>query len=216
MPTATLGLIPGSPGTADILTELARLGDTRTWEPGEIVVTEGDPADCMYVIHHGELRVFVSGEGGREVELSTLGPGEFFGELMLGVERRTASVQTTARTQLTRVTRTALERLVQDRPDLAFLLIQSLVARVRALTRTVRDLASMDVYGRLVGLFDALAQEERGVRFVPGPLSQQRIADRVGASRAMVHKLLHDLEKGGYVTLGKERIVLLKKLPRRW
>jgi CRP/FNR family transcriptional regulator, cyclic AMP receptor protein len=216
MPTATLGLIPGSPGTADILTELARLGDTRTWEPGEIVVTEGDPADCMYVIHHGELRVFVSGEGGREVELSTLGPGEFFGELMLGVERRTASVQTTARTQLTRVTRAALERLVQDRPDLAFLLIQSLVARVRALTRTVRDLASMDVYGRLVGLFDALAQEERGVRFVPGPLSQQRIADRVGASRAMVHKLLHDLEKGGYVTLGKERIVLLKKLPRRW
>ncbi len=216
MPTATLGLISGSPGTADILTELARLGDTRTWEPGEIVVTEGDPADCMYVIHHGELRVFVSGEGGREVELSTLGPGEFFGELMLGVERRTASVQTTARTQLTRVTRAALERLVQDRPDLAFLLIQSLVARVRALTRTVRDLASMDVYGRLVGLFDALAQEERGVRFVPGPLSQQRIADRVGASRAMVHKLLHDLEKGGYVTLGKERIVLLKKLPRRW
>lgn len=213
MPTATLGQ---TPGTADILTELAKLGDTRTWEPGQIVVTEGDPADCMYVIHHGELRVFVSGEGGREVELSTLGPGEFFGELMLGVERRTASVQTTARTQLTRVTRTALERLVQDRPDLAFLLIQSLVARVRALTRTVRDLASMDVYGRLVGLFDALAQEERGVRFVPGPLSQQRIADRVGASRAMVHKLLHDLEKGGYVTLGKERIVLLKKLPRRW
>lgn len=216
MPNATLGPAPGSPGTADILTELAKLGDTRTWGPGEIVVTEGDPADCMYVIHSGELRVFVSGEGGREVELSTMGPGEFFGELMLGVERRTASVQTTTRTQLTRVTRTALERLVQDRPDLAFLLIQSLVARVRALTRTVRDLASMDVYGRLVGLFDALAQEERGVRFVPGPLSQQRIADRVGASRAMDHKLLHDLEKGGYVTLGKERIVLLKKLPRRW
>lgn len=212
----TLGLTPGTPDTAAILTELARLGDTRTWEPGEIVVTEGDPADSMYVIHHGELRVFVSGEGGREVELSTLGPGEFFGELMLGVERRTASVQTTARTQLTRVTRAALERLVQDRPDLAFLLIQALVMRVRTLTRTVRDLASMDVYGRLVGLFDALAQEERGVRFVPGPLSQQRIADRVGASRAMVHKLLHDLEKGGYVTLGKERIVLLKKLPRRW
>jgi CRP/FNR family transcriptional regulator, cyclic AMP receptor protein len=212
----TLGPTSGSPGTADILTELAKLGDTRTWGPGETVVTEGDPADCMYVIHHGELRVFVSGEGGREVELSTLGPGEFFGELMLGVERRTASVQTTAKTQLTRVTRGALEQLVQNRPDLAFLLIQSLVARVRALTRTVRDLASMDVYGRLVGLFDALAQEERGVHFVPGPLSQQRIADRVGASRAMVHRLLHDLENGGYVELSRERIVLLKKLPRRW
>ena len=41
----------------DFLVELAKLGDTRTWEPGTTVVTEGDVADCMYIIHAGELRV---------------------------------------------------------------------------------------------------------------------------------------------------------------
>ena len=68
----------------EVLTELARLGETRSWEAGAVVVAEGEPADCMYLIHEGELRVFVAGEGGREVELSTMGPGEYFGELMLG------------------------------------------------------------------------------------------------------------------------------------
>jgi hypothetical protein len=54
-------------------------------------------------------------------------------------------------------------------------------------------LASVDVYGGLVGLFDALAVDDKGLRVVPGPLSQQRIAERVGATKAMVNRLLTDL-----------------------
>jgi CRP/FNR family transcriptional regulator, cyclic AMP receptor protein len=201
---------------SEILAELSRLGETRTWEPGTVVVAEGEPADCMYLIHEGELRVFVAGEGGREVELSTMGAGEYFGELMLGGERRSASVQAVARSRLTRVTRPVMERMLSDRPDMAFHLIQRLAQRVRTLTHTVRNLASVDVYGRLVGLLEALAVEQQGQTVVPGPLSQQRIADRVGASRAMVNRLLHDLERGGYIQLGRGTIVLLKRLPRRW
>lgn len=201
----------------DILAELARLGETRSWEPGAAVVSEGDAADCMYVIHDGELRVVVAGDGGRVVELGTLRAGELFGELMLGGELRSATVQVVQRARLTRVGRSEVERLVAERPDLAFQLIQYLVQRVRSLTRTVRNLASVDVYGRLVGLFEALAVGDgKGLRIVPGPLSQQRIAERVGASRAMVNRLLKDLERGGYVELSRGRIVLLKKLPLHW
>ena len=202
--------------STEFLRELARLGETRTWEPGTTVVSQGDPADCMYVIHDGELRVVVAGEGGRIVELNTLRPGDFFGELILSGELRSATVQVTTLARLTRVTRTEVERLLSSRPDLAVQLVQRLVQRVRALTRTVGNLASADVYGRLAGLFDALAVDERGQRVVPGPLSQQRIAERVGASKAMVNRLLQDLEGGGYIEVSRERIVLLKKLPSRW
>ena len=85
-----------------------------------------------------------------------------------------------------------------------------------SLTRTVGRLASVDVYGRLVGLFDALAVEDKGQRVVPGPLSQQRIAERVGASKAMVNRLLTDLARGGYIEVTRERIVLLRLLPPKW
>jgi CRP/FNR family cyclic AMP-dependent transcriptional regulator len=202
--------------SGDFLAELARLGETRTWEPGAAVVTEGDVADCMYLIHEGELRAFVVGDGGRVVELNTLHAGELFGELMLSGELRSATVQVTTRARLTRVTRAQAERVLAHRPELAFLLIQRLVQRVRTLTRTVGRLASVDVYGRLVGLFEALAIDYKGLRVVPGPLSQQRIAERVGSSKAMVNRLLTDLTKGGYIEVSRERIVLLRKLPPKW
>ena len=120
------------------------------------------------------------------------------------------------RARLTRVTRPVMERLLAERPDIAFHLIQRLALRVRTLTHTVRNLASVDVYGRLVGLLEALAIDQQGQRVVAGALSQQRMADRVGASRAMINRLLHDLVRGGYIELTRGRIVLLKKLPRRW
>lgn len=202
--------------SVEFLHELSRLGETRTWEPGATVVSQGDAADCMYVIHEGELRVLIAGDGGRVVELNTLRAGDLIGELILGGEVRSATVQATTRSRLTRVTRAEVERLLADRPDLAFLLVQRLVERVRGLTRTVGLLASSDVYGRLVGLFDALAVDGPGERFVPGPMSQQRIAERVGASKAMVNRLLQDLERGGYIAATRERIVLLRKLPPKW
>ncbi len=200
----------------DVLAELEKLGDTRTWEPGTAVVTEGEVADCMYIVHTGELRAVVAGEGGRLMELNTLGPGEIFGELMLSGERRAATVEVTVRARLTRVTRAEVERVLASRPDLAWHLIQRLVQRVRTLTGTVGRLASVDVYGRLLGLFDTLAVEQDGRRVVPGPLSQTRIAERLGASKAMVNRLLQDLARGGYIEVSRTQIVLLKNLPPRW
>jgi len=111
----------------DILTELARLSETRSWEPGTTIVTEGDAADCMHLIHEGELRAFVAGDGGPVVELNTLRAGELFGELTLTGEPRAASVQVTTRARLTRVTllprltrltRAEAERVLAQRPEL--------------------------------------------------------------------------------------------------
>ncbi|KPF47593.1 hypothetical protein IP87_00665 [beta proteobacterium AAP121] len=202
--------------TEEILTALSQLGDTRNWEPGSVVVGEGEVADSLFVVHAGLLRAVVAGQGGRTVELNTLGPGEIFGELMLGGGARAATVAVVERARLTRVARPDVERLLAARPDLALHLIQRLAQRVRTLTSTVRQLASVDVYGRLVGLFDALAQERHSQRVVPGPLSQARIAERLGASKAMVNRLLQDLAAGGYIEVTREQIVLLKPLPARW
>ena len=102
----------------DILAELARHGETRTWEPGSVVIHEGDEADCLYIIHSGELRAVVAGDGDRQVELNTLGPGEFFGELMLSGGRRSATVEVISRAQLTRVPKAALEQVLAAHPQL--------------------------------------------------------------------------------------------------
>ena len=100
---------------------MARLGETRTWEPGATVVNPGDAADCMYLVPDGELRAIVAGDRGRRswasgrgraVELYTPSAGEMFGELMSRGEPRAAPVQVTTRARLTGVTRAAAAALV--------------------------------------------------------------------------------------------------------
>ena len=135
---------------------------------------------------------------------------------MLSGGLRAATVEVTERAQLTRVPRAEVEQVLTARSDLALRMIHRLVQRVRTLTATVGRLASVTVYGRLVGLFDALAVEEHGLRVVPGPMSQARIGERPGAPRAMVNRLLQDLARGGYIEMPRGRIVLLKSLPPRW
>ena len=199
-----------------LLQALAALGHTRPYAKGTIVVTEGEPALSMYLVHEGQLRVFVSDEDGKEVELNMIGPGEYFGELMLGSQVRTATVQTTTKARLTMITRAEFEQALAAQPTLAFHVIQHLIDRVRQLSRNVQGLVSMDVYGRVARLFGELARDEGGVRVVPGPLSQQKIADKVGASRSMINRILQDLAAGGYIEASRERIVLRKPLPKRW
>jgi CRP/FNR family cyclic AMP-dependent transcriptional regulator len=199
-----------------LLAELAERGASRPYQKGTIVVAEGEPAQSMYLVLEGALRVYVSDDEGREVELNTLGPGEYFGELMLGNHVRSASVQTTARARLAMITRDEFERTLRERPDVAFLVIQHLIEHVRRLSRQVQGLVSMDVYERVVQLFAEIAVDEDGQRVVPGPLSQQTIADRVGASRSMINRILQELAAGGYIEVSRPRIVLCKPLPKHW
>ena len=199
----------------ELLTELIRTAQRKTFPRNTIVVLEGDIAETLYVILEGSVRVYVADDGGKEAELNVMGPGEYFGELMLGSQRRTASVKTLTPARLCVVQRPDFERVLADRPDIAFHVIHTLIHRIRVLTNSVSNLALMDVYGRVAQLFTESSREQDGRRIAPA-MSQQKIADRVGASRSMINRILKDLTTGGYIRVGKTEIVLLKALPKRW
>ncbi|HPU53118.1 MAG TPA: Crp/Fnr family transcriptional regulator [Burkholderiaceae bacterium] len=201
--------------SGDLLAELIKTAQRKSFPRNTIVVLEGDIAETLYVILEGTVRVYVADEDGKEAELNVMGPGEYFGELMLGSQRRTASVKTLTPAKFCVVQRPDFERVLADRPDIAFHVIHTLIHRIRVLTTTVSNLALMDVYGRVAQLFTESARDSEGQRVVPA-MSQQKIAERVGASRSMINRILKDLSKGGYISIGKTEIVLLKALPKRW
>jgi CRP/FNR family cyclic AMP-dependent transcriptional regulator len=91
-----------------------------------------------------------------------------------------------------------------------------LIRRTRSLTDRVRDLALLDVYGRLAKLLLSEAREHDGHLIVEAGLTQQEMGDRIGASREMVSRILKDLKTGGYVRLEGRRLVILRKPPRAW
>ena len=200
----------------DALRALAPSGVARSFPKGSVVINEGDVTDSVYVILSGRAKVYVSEEDGREVVVNTVGPGEYFGELVLDGGLRSASVMALEPCRFFIITRPDIERMVATNPDFARDLIFKLIERVRDLTDKVRDLALKSVYNRFVRFTDEHAVELDGRRFINERLTQIDIASRIGGSREMVSRIIKDLTIGGYISIDSKHITIHKKLPLNW
>jgi CRP/FNR family cyclic AMP-dependent transcriptional regulator len=201
----------------DTLRAIAASGVTRTFPRHTVLINEGDVGDSLYIILSGRVKIFASNEAGREFVIDHFGPGEYVGEMSLDGSRRSASVMTVEPTTCVVVNRAQFREFILEHPGFAMHLIERLIHRVRVTTGNLKSLALSDVYGRLVRLLNALAVPSDGSRqVVPEKLTQQEIADRVGASRDMIGKLMKDLTAGGYLSVEDRTITILKKLPTGW
>lgn len=206
-------LVPLNPET---LRAIASTGVVRSYPKHAVLINEGDVGDSLYIVVSGRVKVYSSNAAGREVVIAFHGPGEYVGEMSLDGSPRSASVVTLEPTTCALVTRASFRQFILNHPDFALHLIEKLIQRVRLTTENVKSLALSDVYGRLVKLLLALAVERDGNLVVPEKLTQQDIAERVGASRDMISRLLKDLVAGGYLSVQDRTITVLKKPPAGW
>jgi len=208
---------PFSPLEEATLRAIAETGVVRTFPKNTVLIHEGDTGDALFIVLTGRVKVYASNAQGREFAIAFHGAGEYVGEMTLDGGVRSASVVTIDPTVCAVVHREQFREFILKNPDFALHLIEKLINRVRATTEDVKSLALTDVYGRLVRLLNALAQPAEGGRqTVPEKLTQQEIADRVGASRDMIGKLMKDLIAGGYLAVEDRTITILKKLPTGW
>jgi CRP/FNR family cyclic AMP-dependent transcriptional regulator len=196
---------------------LAARGIVRSYRKDTIVLNEGEPGDSLFVLLQGQVKVYATDENGREITYATIQAGDYFGEMSLDGGPRSASVMTLAPSLCALVARGVVQQHLAEEPGFAMQLVAQVIRRARAATETARQMALLDVYGRVVHTLEG----ECGPASAHAPvhltqITHQQIASRVGASREMVSRLLKDLEKGGYVELGIKRITLKKKLPARW
>jgi CRP/FNR family cyclic AMP-dependent transcriptional regulator len=191
-------------------------GVARSYPRNTIIVSEGDKTDSLYIILEGRVKAFVSDDDGRDVVLSTQGPGEYFGEMVLDEGPRSASIMTLEASRFLVVPKNDFRDFVARNPAFALNLIEKLIGRARALTASVKSLALMDVYGRVARLLLELAEDNGGRLAIQQRMTQQDIASRIGASREMVSRILKDLSIGGYLTQSRAGIVLHRKPPEHW
>jgi CRP/FNR family transcriptional regulator, cyclic AMP receptor protein len=196
--------------------ELAARGTVRNFPKNAIIINEGDRGDSVFVLLSGKVKVYVSDDDGREMILDTYGTGDYVGEMSLDGRPRSASVMTLEPTMCSVVTRDDLRAAIAKNPDIAMAIISTLIERARIATDNVKNLALMDVYGRVARLLLSMAKEENGKLVIPEKMTQQDIADRVGASRDMISRIFKDLTIGGYVTIDNRQITIHRKPPARW
>jgi CRP/FNR family cyclic AMP-dependent transcriptional regulator len=198
------------------LRALAERTVTRNYPKQAIIVHEGDESDSLYLVLAGRVKIYLSDETGKELILAIKGPGQYFGEMVLDEQPRSASVMTLEAAQFACLARADFKAFLLNHAEVALQLIQNLIRVARGLNQNVRSLAMLDVYGRVARILLELAVERDGKMVIPDRLTQKDLAARVGASREMINRILRDLTTGGYVSVEAGRITINKAPPARW
>ena len=199
--------------SADLIGLLANVVTTRQYPKNTFILSSGDKTDSLYIILSGNVKVGIADDDGKEVILSFLGPGDFFGEMALIDDYpRSADIVTREPCELMIVEKGDFKKCLAMSPALSMQIMLALVSRVRDADRKIERLALVNVYGRVAQVLLESAEQVDGVLAINRKLSRQDIAKLVGASREMVTRVMRDLVDGGYIRTEPKRIVLHHKL----
>jgi CRP/FNR family transcriptional regulator, cyclic AMP receptor protein len=180
---------------------------------GERLFTEGDDGDRLYIILTGKIKLTKAAPDGRENLLSVHGPGEMFGELSLfDPVPRTSSATSITDAELAGLAHDALRTWLSTRPEVAMHLLQALAQRLRRINEVKADLVFTDVPGRVAKALLDLSerfgvQTQEGVQ-VNHDLTQEELAQLVGASRETVNKALADFAARGWIQLAAKSVLV--------
>ena len=181
----------------------------------ERLFEEGASGNQLYVVLDGKIKLTRAAADGRENLLSVVGPGEMFGELSLFDPRpRTASAIAVTDSRLGALAHDDLRNWLTGRPDVALHLLQALAQRLRRTNDVMADLVFTDVPGRVAKALLDLADRFGAVRDeglqVNHDLTQEELAQLVGASRETVNKALADFAARGWLQLSAKSVLLIE------
>jgi CRP/FNR family cyclic AMP-dependent transcriptional regulator len=208
--TAVLKAVPlFSSFPDDQLRLLAGVVTRRSTPRSTTVMAGGDATDSLYIVLSGRLKVMMSDADGKEVILSILGPGEFFGEMgLIDDAPRSASVVAIESCELLSIAKRDFKKCMAENFEMTMAVMRGLVRRLREADRKIGSLALLDVYGRVARLLLDMSENVEGEKIVTKRLPKQDIAKMIGASREMVSRVMKDLQMGGYIEVRGSNIVL--------
>lgn len=189
---------------------------------GEVLFVEGDEGDRLYIITEGKIKLGHSSEDGRESLLAILGPGEMIGELTLfDPGKRSTTATAVSPAAMLCLDHSDLVQILDTNPEVAKHLLRALAQRLRRTNESLSDLVFSDVPGRvakaLLDLAERFGTPSDDGTHVPHDLTQEELAQLVGASRETVNKSLADFVSRGWIRLEGRAVTLLDvdRLARR-
>jgi CRP-like cAMP-binding protein len=197
------------------LASIANVAKTRRYAKDDVIFHADESGDVFCLIKEGQVKVTMISPEGKEIILSLLGPGEFFGEMaLLDDEPRSATVVATEALELVTIWRSDFLQILGENFTIAKKVLAELSKRLRNASNRIESLATMDVYGRLARFFLDLAREQgktldNGYVAVTRP-THQAIANMIGTSRETVSRLIHDLMRQNLL-LSEGKTIYLRK-----
>jgi CRP/FNR family cyclic AMP-dependent transcriptional regulator len=190
---------------------ISRATRNRTYPKNSVIVFEDDPGDALFVVKSGQVKVVLIGEDGREVILSVLGGGDFFGEMsLIDDQPRSAHVIAMEDSKLLVLYREDFHRCLERSPRIALGLLRALSRRLRSADDKIGGLVLLDVPGRVARLLLELADEGNGTT-IGRSITHHTIAQMVGSSRETVSRTIRTFTDNGLVAVTKQTFEIKKR-----
>ncbi|MCZ6635903.1 MAG: Crp/Fnr family transcriptional regulator [bacterium] len=198
------------------LDALAQVTLLRTFSKNAMIIWAEDEGDSFFAIQSGEVKVSATGKDGREIILSTLGPGEFFGDMsLLDGEPRSANVTALEETEALVMRRSDFHRALRQYPSIGVHMMVTLASRLRHADYQTATLALLGITDRISSVLLSIAEEE-GVETDEGIVIRKRpthqmIANLTGTARETVTRVMSRLSHEGYIRSRGRELVILKQ-----
>jgi CRP-like cAMP-binding protein len=195
------------------LTVLAEIMHHQRYRKGQIIFYRGDPGNAMYLLLSGSVKMTLPSDGGAEVIVALLQPGDHFGELA-AIDGRPRYVSAVAEqtSEVLAIYRNDLLAFLREHAEASLHIAISLCLRLRHVTELLTDLAFLDLLSRLAKRLCQLADVYHGPS-VDGAeihVSQEALAEMVGATREAVNKQLAKLREMGLIETGRGHVKILR------
>lgn len=197
-----------------VLRLLAAVAVRRTFEPGEMVILEGEPCRYVYFVAEGQVRVVRTASDGREQVLAQMGPGGALNTVPPFLPKKVnhATVQALTPAVLYAIPVADFLHLVDRCPELARVLLEDFARRLDRLSRLVEDLSLRTVRERLARFLLEHGEEKRGGEgAVVRRWTQEEIAAQIGTVREVVGRTLRAFANAGLLKIEGHRIILLDR-----
>jgi CRP-like cAMP-binding protein len=211
---AMLRRVPVFAGLPDSdLARVAEVAVARSYDADHVVFREGDESNTCYIVRSGRARAIREHTDGRSIILAHFGPGDIFGELaMFDNERRSATVQTLEKTDLTAILGPDMRRLMHEHPELSVHLLAALAGRLRETNERLTRQSFQTVQSRVASVLAELVQAAQAAG-ATGPdvlivSTQAELAQLAGSSRESASRFLAVLERAGVITQGRGKLTI--------
>ena len=179
-----------------------------TCEAGRIFYMPEDSGEVLFLLKKGRVQLYRIATNGKKLILSTLGPGAIFGEMSLvGQGMHNAFAEAVDECVLCVMGRSDVERLIREKPDVAFRFVEALGSRLQDLEEQLEDIAFKSIPARLSALLLKLAEEQDSHNLVTG-FTHQDLSEMLGTYRETITQTLNDFKGEGWIEIGRKRILL--------
>ena len=192
--------------------EIYNISSIKKFDKNDVVLLQHEPGNSLFILLQGKVKVVLFSKEGKEVILSTLGRGDYFGEMsLLDGKPRSASVIASEDSEFIILKRENFLTLIKNYPNIALKLLSEFSRRLRTADKKISSLALMDVYGRVARAIVELAEKDgtkKGTDYIIERPTHQNLANMAGTTRETVSRVLRDFIQSGYISIEGKKLII--------